>query len=403
MTSSRRKSCSACVKAKRRCDLRLPQCRRCSARGLRCQYESGIEAAEQRHYSSAPFAIDELFDFSSLEGLTADPHPQPNGSDQHLAAPMLDSNLNSALLLPVFAEVSPQQDVTEPVRMQEIETSDAPLLYIQELRNWLSQWVTKGGNPFIHPKLYYQTIPPEIQDAYTCCSIYSTKNDNNQNIVFRIVEERVASLLNSQQNRLRLSLREHLSRVQCLFIYQIIRLFDGDIRQRALAEQHAPILTTWLHEMWDALANSGLDIYHDDSSNSTPSPLSPPMSVVHSELTTNTNTTTLWANYLLTECTRRTWLAARVTAVFYDTMKGKVTNCPGVTPFIGSTAIWEAATPYRWAQAWRERGRGCLVTSDSVKKLVETVRASEIDAFGRVVIMLRVKGEVFERWMEETG
>lgn len=34
----RRKSCTSCIKAKRRCDLRLPACLRCTQRTLECRY-----------------------------------------------------------------------------------------------------------------------------------------------------------------------------------------------------------------------------------------------------------------------------------------------------------------------------------------------------------------------------
>lgn len=39
-SSTRRKSCTACVQAKRRCDLRLPQCTRCVKRKADCKYVS---------------------------------------------------------------------------------------------------------------------------------------------------------------------------------------------------------------------------------------------------------------------------------------------------------------------------------------------------------------------------
>src|SRR6478735_5014024 len=38
MLSTRRKSCKACVRSKRRCDLGLPSCDRCIARKVSCEY-----------------------------------------------------------------------------------------------------------------------------------------------------------------------------------------------------------------------------------------------------------------------------------------------------------------------------------------------------------------------------
>jgi len=37
----RQKSCTSCIKAKRRCDLRTPSCQRCAQRGLACVYSQG--------------------------------------------------------------------------------------------------------------------------------------------------------------------------------------------------------------------------------------------------------------------------------------------------------------------------------------------------------------------------
>ena len=44
----RRKSCAACIKAKRRCDLGQPACLRCTQRLLECRYEAGPLSARSR-------------------------------------------------------------------------------------------------------------------------------------------------------------------------------------------------------------------------------------------------------------------------------------------------------------------------------------------------------------------
>jgi len=42
-SATRKKSCSGCVKAKRRCDLILPKCSRCRAKGSQCSYVRLVE------------------------------------------------------------------------------------------------------------------------------------------------------------------------------------------------------------------------------------------------------------------------------------------------------------------------------------------------------------------------
>lgn len=48
----RRKSCQACIKAKRRCDLGQPACLRCTQRLLECQYSSAVSAARRINAAS---------------------------------------------------------------------------------------------------------------------------------------------------------------------------------------------------------------------------------------------------------------------------------------------------------------------------------------------------------------
>jgi hypothetical protein len=43
----RRKSCQACIKARRRCDLASPACQRCAHRRISCQYPSGSRNVSQ--------------------------------------------------------------------------------------------------------------------------------------------------------------------------------------------------------------------------------------------------------------------------------------------------------------------------------------------------------------------
>lgn len=54
----------------------------------------------------------------------------------------------------------------------------------------------------------------------------------------------------------------HLARVQALFVYEFIRLFDGSVRLRASAEQQLPTLRRWVTLMWEAAkAYRGEDVF----------------------------------------------------------------------------------------------------------------------------------------------
>ncbi len=65
--------------------------------------------------------------------------------------------------------------------------------------------------------------------------------ENNKLTVFHIMEAKVAELI-YESNEASWSIAENLAGVQALILVQIIQLFDGDIRQRHLAEQNEVVL-----------------------------------------------------------------------------------------------------------------------------------------------------------------
>lgn len=83
----RRKSCAACTRAKRRCDLAHPTCTRCAGRGLACHYPprrgSPRSPLPSPHTPTLPatpdFSIDELLDdFWARDVCAAHPLPLPD-------------------------------------------------------------------------------------------------------------------------------------------------------------------------------------------------------------------------------------------------------------------------------------------------------------------------------------
>lgn len=91
----RRKSCAACTRAKRRCDLSSPTCQRCAGRGINCHYpqrrdpapdSASFPAANGAPSAVPDFSIDALMDdFWGTEACSVDPLPL-----QDFAAPTLE-------------------------------------------------------------------------------------------------------------------------------------------------------------------------------------------------------------------------------------------------------------------------------------------------------------------------
>jgi hypothetical protein len=63
-------------------------------------------------------------------------------------------------------------------------------------------------------------------DAYAACALYLAKNEKNSESVFRYIETNVGILLDTPEA---VKPIEQLACAQSLLLYQIIRLFDGDV------------------------------------------------------------------------------------------------------------------------------------------------------------------------------
>ena len=71
----------------------------------------------------------------------------------------------------------------------------------------------------------------------------------NTAMVMRVLHNSVRELVDTEAGHGVATPTEKLARTQTLFLYQIIRLFDGDIILRAQGEKDMPLLRTWLGEL----------------------------------------------------------------------------------------------------------------------------------------------------------
>jgi hypothetical protein len=65
-----------------------------------------------------------------------------------------------------------------------------------------------------------------FSDAHAACAMYMAKNDINKQMIFRGIEVRAKELLKPPHSTAPI---EVLARVQSLLLYQVIRLYDGDV------------------------------------------------------------------------------------------------------------------------------------------------------------------------------
>jgi hypothetical protein len=110
-----------------------------------------------------------------------------------------------------------------------------------QFKAYIKSFVSDGQTPFIH-RFYQSSMPSAYQAALSICSLYLQKTSQNQDMIFRMLDGEIAALLQESNP---CSVEGNLLAVQALILYQIIRLFDGDVRQRANAERHLELLDLW--------------------------------------------------------------------------------------------------------------------------------------------------------------
>jgi hypothetical protein len=85
-------------------------------------------------------------------------------------------------------------------------------------------------------------------------------------MVMQALYSNVGSLIAVNSGRVASTPIEKLARTQALFLYQIIRLFDGDVALRSQAEKDMPLFMTWLDELCNMRDNlEGPEISEDSS------------------------------------------------------------------------------------------------------------------------------------------
>ncbi|KAK3393230.1 hypothetical protein B0H63DRAFT_530917 [Podospora didyma] len=122
-----------------------------------------------------------------------------------------------------------------------------------------------NNNPFIHARLYSANFPVCVQVAYATLASYMHRTPVNTGTVLQIIEDRSNDLLQSNGAVMSMAaggggdeewtadgggadqnvdLYAQLTRLHALMAYQIMGLFDGDIRSRHVAQGHMAVLDT---------------------------------------------------------------------------------------------------------------------------------------------------------------
>lgn len=183
--------------------------------------------------------------------------------------------------------------------------------------------------------------PATYQDILGICAMYIQKSPRNQTVIFAMLDSRVSNLINDSKSSPWLA-KDYLIAVQAMTMYQIIRLFDGDIRQRGNAERHLEILQSWTFQLIPTN-----DIY-----------------------TNNCNSESPYERWVFIESTRRTALMSTMVQAMYSLTKdGYCTSIPflATLPLSIDGALWNSSEE-SWWQSTFGLGGDLVTYGDFVNK-----------------------------------
>jgi hypothetical protein len=279
ISSTRKKSCFGCVKAKRRCDLGYPFCKRCCLKGYDCKYPnasphearaSGVVPAEvvirqatpdlAPPPSSVPPAdsvIDRSTEVPFVNFCTADDTTDPlffqtSDSSGSSSSPesFEDYQIHNdwAIELPRLMPRPPLTRMILPiVAVNNFLSEDQTLFIIRNLVGFVPAMVTSGSTAFLHKDLYQIYSPETYHDCVSVSALYMCKTPQTQRILANSISSKIAHMTRESTTW---TLTQHLAAVQALIIYQIIRLFDPDLNLQQAAEPHNALLELWAARLW---------------------------------------------------------------------------------------------------------------------------------------------------------
>jgi hypothetical protein len=415
MAPPRRKSCLACVKAKRRCDVASPKCQRCTTKDLACDYARlenvGNTEAPSINYETAnatstgplwlapanPGTIDDvmapIFEqdqhgtaFADLAWSMTSPNTWHQNDPSELSNIASEDQLRWSPNLH-DTSVEGQVNATQPTFEPGDDYITTGAIYNERVRfasrqfqAYPGMFYRRGQTPFIHRHLYTENPPQVIQEALSACALYCGKNSEDELLVFGDISRKVRNLIDLQLPFM--SPVDLLASTQALLLYQIIRLFDGDIRQRTDAESDETTLISWTEQ----LLARGHQI--------TPTP---------EPLILDTLTISSWNDWIFEESCRRTILTSYMLQGVYSFLKFGYDNVTGKVnklSFTSQAALWNAPSEFHWKDTLKNKNQFRVIIGDW-DIAMDGVKPTDIEELG-MMIMACYKGMDFTcEWLRK--
>ncbi|KIH91201.1 hypothetical protein SPBR_01743 [Sporothrix brasiliensis 5110] len=416
---SRRRSCLACTKAKRRCDNTLPACVRCRRRGVECLYPvrqpDPSPAQQGQTATKSSTTSDGAYTFLPLQpcDLLLDTAEPPScGSTASPFHSLSQAYVDTAT---VFDFVSHAHDVsihdadkadhTDNVAGGQLSLIPAPPLplsaplaaadwnYVSRIiashlghamdiiRDAPRLFVLENRLPWSHPRLYRDGMPRAMEDALSSCALYQAKNSVNTSVVLRTIDRRLHDLLAAPEPT---SPLECIAKTQALLLYNIIGIFDTDINARATVENTQPLLRRAARRLLSFITFDALQDAPDEAA-----------------LVLSAHA--FWDSWVLMESARRTFLISLYFMHLYSVVVGSPLRTCDERKYLNrywtiSASLWHASCPLDFARAWRAN-RFFLARIGNFDQLLAEARAEDIDDFSRIFLSSLMGIDDFSRWM----
>ena len=337
----RRPACTACHKAKRKCNKTTPCCLRCKKQNITCQYPAPNSSA----FTPLDFLDDGLVDFSAFDSshdLFAAPSSQIVGQSTCITAPPTEVYSGSWFLEPETWLID-HSKIPIPLNFKMSDLKG----FVGQLQDWLEEWVKTGGNAFIHHELYQDKFPACAQIAFTTLSAYIHRTPATTDMIMRSAISRAGELIAviEEGPTGKLNVLDVLAQVHALLAYQVIGLLDGDFRSRRVSEERCAIfmeLLGTLHEKAStSLRQHVIEEEFDDVlvGNSTPARM------INRE----------WQAWIVSESVRRTWLLGTGFHAAYEGLTRGETLCGGDLACTTRQGLWEAGGAHAWSKLCIEK------------------------------------------------
>jgi hypothetical protein len=135
---------------------------------------------------------------------------------------------------------------------------ESPLYFVMSrVKGFVSEIADRNATPFLHRSLYKDHVPQCILSCFSVSVLYTKRTPENTAMVMRAINSSVRELSNAEISLVMATPPQKLARTQALFMYQIIRLFDGDVSLRARGEKDMPLFRIWLSDLCEVRDNLG--------------------------------------------------------------------------------------------------------------------------------------------------